>query len=107
MVGLDEFKDAYLNLLERSKEKINNKDFTADAKMLGIEETDPSKWSYEDVMRYREFWNSKKIEILNRLPELRERTTRMSEEVHEEKINLKSMGRKGKTLYSMLEEMNQ
>lgn len=52
LVELEEFKAAYFDLLEKSKEKINNKDYSADAKALGIKEIDPAKWSKADRLRY-------------------------------------------------------
>jgi hypothetical protein len=52
LAELDEFGRAYANLLKKSKEKINNKDYSADAKLMGINESDPSKWEEKDRVRY-------------------------------------------------------
>jgi hypothetical protein len=49
---LEEFKEAYFILLEKSKEKMSTKDYSADAKALGIEETDPMKWQLPDIQRH-------------------------------------------------------
>lgn len=53
---LEEFKEAYVELLEKSKEKINNKDYSVVAKRLmeigRIKEIDPSKWSERDNLEY-------------------------------------------------------
>lgn len=54
ITGLEEFKKAYFNLLKKSKEKINNKDYSEDCIVLGIKEFDPAKWSEEDKSRYEE-----------------------------------------------------
>jgi hypothetical protein len=59
LTELEEFKEAYFNLLEKSKEFIVNKDYSVDAKALGIEEKDPAKWSKEDKSRYLELVNTK------------------------------------------------
>ena len=70
LVELEEFKEAYLNLLEASRNIINNKDYSP--KTLGITEPDPTKWSKSDKIKYfheydilREYSNvSKKLPIL-------------------------------------------
>lgn len=47
---LEEFKEAYVNLLKKSRDIINNKDYSS--KTLGITEPDPTKWSESDRRRY-------------------------------------------------------
>jgi hypothetical protein len=56
---LEEFKESYTALLRKSKEIIDSKDYSKDAKELGITETDPSKWSEEDKKRYAELQYTK------------------------------------------------
>lgn len=55
LTELEEFKRAYSILLGKSKEIINNKDYSADAKKLGINESNPDRWTEEDKRRYWEF----------------------------------------------------
>ena len=52
LTELEEFKEAYISLLEKSKEIINNKDYSQDVKELGIAEVDPAKWSIEEKRNY-------------------------------------------------------
>jgi hypothetical protein len=66
-VELEEFKKSYVNLLEKSKELINNKDYsinTVNTEALGIKQIDPAKWSYNEISRYNEFWDNKMKENL-------------------------------------------
>jgi hypothetical protein len=50
---LEEFKEAYANLLKKSKEeRIDKKDYSEVAKSFSLEETDPAKWREEDRVRY-------------------------------------------------------
>ncbi len=51
---LTRFEKAYLNLLHNSNKRINEKDYSTISKILGIAESDPSKWSLGEIERYRE-----------------------------------------------------
>ena len=59
---LEEFKEAYISLLEKSKKMLDSRDYSADAKMLGIKETDPAKWSEKIKIQYHNFWYEKHVE---------------------------------------------
>ena len=52
---LEEFEKAYLNLLENSLKRINEKDFSAVSKLLNIHESDPTKWNEPDMVKYSKF----------------------------------------------------
>jgi hypothetical protein len=52
---LEGFKKAYLNLLQESKERIRQKDFSKIARILGIDEPDPFKWDESEIHRFLEF----------------------------------------------------
>jgi hypothetical protein len=52
LVDLEDFKKAYSNLLKKSKERIDNKDYSKVAKLFNLEETDPAKWDEKDRVKY-------------------------------------------------------
>jgi hypothetical protein len=83
---LEEFKEAYFNLLERSRTRIDKKDYSGIAKTLGTKESDPSKWKDSDIDRYFKFVlqksreHNKKIgEYINRLSDSTRRITELTE----------------------------
>jgi hypothetical protein len=55
MNELEEFKESYLDLLQKSKDRIDKKDYTEIAKAMRIPETNPSKWHDSDMKRYAKF----------------------------------------------------
>jgi hypothetical protein len=61
IIELEEFKEAYVNLLEKSKEMINNKNYSS--KALGVTEPDPIKWSESDRRRYSNFEYDKLVKF--------------------------------------------
>jgi DNA-binding MarR family transcriptional regulator len=52
LAELEEFEISYLNLLEKFRDIINNKDYSEAAKELGLTEIDPAKWSEKDKKSY-------------------------------------------------------
>jgi hypothetical protein len=52
---LEEFKKAYLYLLQNSKQRIAKRDFSTISKALEISKTDPSKWQDSERKRYMAF----------------------------------------------------
>lgn len=52
LVELEEFRAAYLDLLEKSKNIIDKKDYSKEAKIFGFKNTDPAKWEEKDKLRY-------------------------------------------------------
>jgi hypothetical protein len=52
---LEEFKKAYLYLLQNSKDRIAKRDFSTMSKSLGISETNPSKWQNSEKKHYIAF----------------------------------------------------
>jgi hypothetical protein len=69
---LEEFETAFNNLLHNSVMKIIEKDFSVVSKRLGIQESDPDKWSGSNIALYSSFelerWkeyvkNAKKFDI--------------------------------------------
>lgn len=52
LTELEDFKVAYSNLLGKSKDIINNKDYSEYANELGIKESNPDRWTYDDKLRY-------------------------------------------------------
>jgi hypothetical protein len=63
LTELGEFKEAYVKLLEKSKDIINNKDYSADAKELGIRESNPDRWTREDKLRFAEMERNRLVKI--------------------------------------------
>jgi hypothetical protein len=59
---LEMFKRVYYNLLQKSKERIDDKDYSEAAKHLGIGEPDPSKWHDEDKLKYLRMESEKHTE---------------------------------------------
>jgi DNA-binding transcriptional ArsR family regulator len=51
---LEDFKRTYSNLLKKSTEILDKKDYSRDVKTLGIKELNPSRWSEKDRFRYFE-----------------------------------------------------
>jgi predicted transcriptional regulator len=49
---LEEFEKVYVQLLEKSKQRINEKDYSEQARELGISESDPSKWEESEKASY-------------------------------------------------------
>ena len=67
LIELEEFRKAYVELLAKSKKKLDNRDYSTDAKMLGINETNPSKWSSQDTERFDNFWIQKHNEVYHQI----------------------------------------
>lgn len=72
LIELKEFKEAFIKLLEKSKQKIDSKDYSVDAKALGIKEADPSKWQDLDKQRYFELDRNKMSQFTDQLIKNRE-----------------------------------
>jgi hypothetical protein len=77
---LEKFEKAYLNLLHNSIKRINERDFSAVSKVVGIQELDPSKWNESEMVKYSKFefekWKKsleidrKKIDFLKRATDI-------------------------------------
>jgi hypothetical protein len=52
---LEDFEKAYINLLQNSAKRINEKDFSTVSKMLGIKESNPTKWNESEMVKYSNF----------------------------------------------------
>jgi hypothetical protein len=52
---LEGFKKAYFNLLQESKERIRQKDFSKIARILGIDEPDPFKWDESEIKCFLDY----------------------------------------------------
>ena len=52
---LDQFEKAYLNLLDKSKERIDKKDFTTIAKIIVLSSPEPKKWNDEDRLKFHKY----------------------------------------------------
>ena len=52
---LEDFKKAYFNLLQESKERIRQKNFPKIARILGIDQPDPSKWNESEIDRILDY----------------------------------------------------
>jgi hypothetical protein len=81
VIELEEFKEAYRILLEKSKEKINNKDYSTDAKALGLTHTDPTDWTNEEIARYRKFCLNRMIGDSEKHLELSKRQNELIQEI--------------------------
>ena len=62
IMELEEFKKVYVNLLNKSKEMINNKN-SAHGRALGVTEPNPIKWSESDRRRYSNFEYDKLVKF--------------------------------------------
>jgi hypothetical protein len=51
---LQEFEEAFVHLLQKTKKKILERDFTEIAKKLGISESNPSKWNKFEIAKYQD-----------------------------------------------------
>ena len=63
---LEEFEKAYMQLLNKLKEKSKKVDFSEIASQLGIKEINPSKWSESEVSRYLQSGDEKVKELENK-----------------------------------------
>jgi len=52
---LEEFEKAFISLLQKSIKKIDDIDFSAVSKRLGMQESDPAKWSDSEIVKYSSF----------------------------------------------------
>jgi hypothetical protein len=52
LLTLEDFKKAFIDLLEKSKERINNKDYSEAAKQLKLKEKDPVRWEDNDKAQF-------------------------------------------------------
>jgi hypothetical protein len=69
---LEGFKKAYLNLLQESKERIRQKDFSKIARILGIDEPDPSKWNESEIHCFLHFEQKNHSNSLKEIHEFNE-----------------------------------
>jgi hypothetical protein len=69
---LEEFKKVYSNLLEESKERIRQKDFSKIARILGIDEPDPSKWKESDIHHFLDFERKNYSDSFKKIREVKE-----------------------------------
>lgn len=67
---LEEFEKAYVQLLNKFKEKSKKIDFPEIASRLGIKGIDPSKWSESELSRYFQHENKEVTELENKEREL-------------------------------------
>lgn len=67
---IDQFEKAYFNLLDKSKGRIENKDFSTVAKIIDLSSPDPQKWKDEDRVKYQKYEVLKNDEFLNNINKL-------------------------------------
>src|SRR5918995_5291114 len=77
LTELEEFKNAYYTLLQKSKQIMDNKDYSV--KALGITEADPTKWSQTDKDRYLKFEYDRFIEYDSNLMKLLEKYRKLDQ----------------------------
>jgi hypothetical protein len=109
---LDEFKDAYSRLLDKSKDRIHTKDYANVSKKLGINESNPSKWQESDVSRFFEFaiqqqgTHSKEMgEINRRISDLTEKANQIIDVIEKARPNYAKINTKQTLLNLRLEMM--
>ena len=88
LTELEEFKNAYYTLLQKSKQIMDNKDYSV--KALGITEADPTKWSQTDKDRYLKFEYDRFIEYDSNLMKLLEKYRKLDQLIHNGKLIRKS-----------------
>lgn len=80
LTELEEFKRAYFKLLEKSKAILNNKDYSADAKKLGIVESNPTNWSKDERRRFFDSEHRKRGQSESRFFDLRDQLVKLKKE---------------------------
>lgn len=75
---LEEFGKAYITLLQKSKKKINEKDFSEIASYLGIQESDPSRWLESDANNYIDFELKNAYESIARANTIKKRMANLT-----------------------------
>lgn len=83
---LEEFEKAYMQLLNKLKEKSKKVDFSEIASQLGIKEINPSKWSESEVSRYLQSGDEKVKELENKKRTVTLRVDKIESKVKEAKL---------------------
>ena len=52
---IDQFEKAYMNLLDKSKERIEKKDFVTIANIVNLSSSNPQRWIDEDRVKFQEY----------------------------------------------------
>jgi hypothetical protein len=91
---LQDFEEAFVNLLQKSKKKTTEKDFTQLAKKLGIPESNPSKWNESEIIKYQEFEMKNLAESIEKSQKVVERLNIQNDRVETRATNLEQLFQK-------------
>jgi hypothetical protein len=79
---LQEFEEAFVNLLQKTKKKILERDFTEITKKLGISESNPSKWNKFEIAKYQDFEIENLGKSIQRSKKLTERLDNLTDRIN-------------------------
>ena len=86
---LEEFEKAYSKLLDKSKERLQNKDLVlTDFKKLGIKELNPNKWSISNELQFKEFIKENINEQINILQHQIVKVDKVNEQIKQLEIKI-------------------